>query len=176
MQKYLKKFAAIFVALMATVCLAVFAVACGDKTGNDNGNGDDNNTYATTTFTVIVKDENGNPIDGTREAGWESDATGLPAAAAVQFCSVLANGTLGTCANPVSIDAEGKATIDLSTLVSTKEVLENQGDTVIAFELHICNVESKGYDKGEDNSAYGRYEIDKVPLTINVTLKLAEAE
>lgn len=182
MQKYLKKFAAIFVALIATVCLATFAVACSDKTGDDNGDnggissgdptGGNEDTFATTTFTVIVLDKDGNPIDGTTDAGWVTDMTGAPTAAQIQFCAVMEDGTLGTCARPVDIGADGKATIALSTLVSTQAELEKYGDTVTAFELHICNVESKGYDKGDGNAAYGRYEVDKIPLTIEVTLKL----
>lgn len=171
MQKFLKKFAAIFAAALAVVCLAVFAVAC-DKGGNGDGEGDGNNGggYATTTFTVIVKDENGNPIDGTSDI-WENDnIPGMPYNAQVQFCSVTdnENNRLGTCNNPVAIGADGKAVIDLEGIRVTAEAMSTN-----LFELHICNVECQGYTKGEYNAAYGRYEVDKIPLVIEVTLKFA---
>lgn len=168
--KFLKKFAAILAAIMAVTCLAVFAVAC-NKDSDDKEEG-----YATTTFTVIVQYEDGTPIDGTknRDGGsWLSDAVWpameLPAnCAQVQFCSVKSDGELGSCANPVNIDAEGKATLEVSAI---KTVAETMQTTTV--ELHICNVKGFGYDKGEGNSAYGRFEIDKIPLTITVKLKKA---
>lgn len=195
MQKFLKKFAAIFAAVLMIACMAAFAVACEDKTPDDDKNNnnqtndDTNNTdgtqYATDEFVVIVKDENGNPIDGTKDGGgWESDALeGWPADASVQFCSVISDehNVLGTCNNPVAIGADGKATISLESLRTTAETLSAQYNTEITlFELHICNVESKGYTKGEtDGTApgvYGRFDINEMPLEITVTLILAEAE
>lgn len=184
MQNFLKKFGAIFVALLATVCLAVFAVACGnddedpDNGGNppiddENPNGDE---YATDTFTVTVLYEDGTPIDGTKHSSGESwimDALwptmSMPASyAQVQFCSVLADGTLGTCANPVNIGEDGKATLNVADIVSVAETVNTT-----TVELHILNVKGYGYDKGEGNELYGKFEITEIPTEITVTLQPA---
>ena len=198
MQKFLKKFVAVFAAVLMIACMASFAVACKDKDtdpdkdnptnqnpGNDNNQDNNENQYATDEFTVIVKDENGNPIDGTKDGGgWESDAmAGWPSDASVQFCSVINNemNVLGTCNNPVAIGADGKAVISLKALQTTAKTLSEQYNTEITlFELHICNVESKGYSKGETDGTkpgvYGRFNINEMPLEITVTLVRATAE
>lgn len=164
MTKFFKKFAAVIAVLMTVVCLAVFAAAC-DKTG-----GDDSGDYATDTFTVIVKDENGNRIDGTSDI-WEHDQIpGYKMNAAVQFCAVIddANNRLGSCIDPVNIDENGEAVIDVTEL---KASAARMGTDL--YELHICNVECQGYTKGEYNAAYKRWNVNKIPLVIEVTLKLA---
>lgn len=162
--KFFKRFAVIFAAVVTTVLLAAFATACEKKT---------NTEYATTEFTVIVKYEDGTLLDGTkhRDGGtWMNDAVQtLPAISAqIQFCAVLPSGELGICATPVNINENGKAVISLSAI---KAAADSQNTNKV--ELHICNISSYGYTKGEDNSAYGRYEVDKIPLEITVTLKLA---
>ena len=178
--KFLKKFTAIFAAVLVIVCLAAFAVACEDNSGNNNeGNnnvvgGDEQNNneqYATDTFTVIVKYEDGTPVDGAkhRDGGdWTHDLMPIPAPAQVQFCAVMPSGVLGSCNTPVTIGEDGKVTIELAGILSTAESMQTN-----LFELHIKNVKSYGFTDGENNGAYGRFEVDKIPLTIEVTLKLA---
>ena len=175
MQNFLKKFGAIFVAIIATVCLAVFAVACGDNEKNPDDNPTDGD-YATTTFTVVVQYEDGTPIDGTKHSSgesWINDALwptmSMPAAAAqVQFCSYDEAGQLVTCNVPTNIGEDGRAEISLEALRKTAETVN-----VTLFELHICNVKSYGYDKGEGTSAYGIYNINEIPKVITVKLQLA---
>lgn len=160
--KFFKKFAAVFAAVVATVFLAAFATAC-DKSGNED-------EFATTTFTVIVQDENGNPIDGT-DAKWKNDAMPeISANVQVQFCAVSADGTGNTeaCAQPDSVNSEGKATVSLEKLVTAA-----QGQNSNKVELHILSVTSNGYVKGESGE-YLQYELDKIPLTITIKLKLAD--
>lgn len=155
MQKFLRKFAVLLMAVVATVCTVAFIAACDKNDGEKS-------EYATTTFTVIVQDENGNVIDGTTFG--INDVNGTSAdTVKIQVCAVNGDGTLGTCLNTTfAVNAEGKATVDLS-LVKTLD--SNK------FELHVMNVQSKGYTKGENTGDYGRYEVDKVPLTITVKLK-----
>lgn len=167
--KLFKKLAVVLAAVLTTACLSVFAAACTE--------GDDT-VYATDTVTVIVQYEDGTPIDGTKHSSGESwlsdtmfelDIESPAPCTQVQFCVVYENGSLGACAAPVNIDEDGKAVLQLSDL---KEFVE--ANNVTLLELHICNVKSYGYDKGEDNAVYGRYEIDKIPATITVTLKAAQ--
>lgn len=186
--KFVKKFTAIFAAILVTVCLAVFAVACEDNNGDNNGDGNNNNVvdgnggnnnnnnnndqYATDTFTVIVKYEDGTPVNGTKksdEESWMHDLIpGMATNAQVQFCAVMPSGELGSCNIPVNIGEDGTAIIELAGILSTAEAMNTN-----LFELHIKNVRSYGFTDGENNGAYGRFETDKIPLTIEVTLKLA---
>lgn len=161
--KFFKKFAAIFAAIVATVCIAAFATACDD----------DKVEYATTEFTVTFKYEDGTAFDGSKHKSgesWMNDAVQtIPAPhAQIQFCAVLPSGELGICANPIDIGEDGKVVVPLAAI---KAAAESQNTNMV--ELHICNISSYGYTKGEDNSAYGRYEVDKIPVSLTITLKLA---
>lgn len=175
MQNFLKKFGAIVIAILAATCMAIFAVACGD--GEDTPGNDDG--YATESFTVIVQYEDGTPIDGTKHSSgesWINDALwptmSMPAACIqIQFCVVKADGTLGSCANPVNVGEDGKAEIPLTGEKGLFTAAETLGSSM--FELHICNVMGYGYDKGENNSAYGRYNVNEMPKEITVKLQLA---
>ena len=160
MQKLFKRFALLLTAMIAILCMTAFGVACtdgGDKPGIENPNGDNNN-YATTTFTVIVKDENGNIVDPSIGMYY-----GEPTSVAVRFCSVMPNGELGACANPVAINSEGKAVFDLAALKGELSASIAEGSTKMG--LHIYAVEELGYE--ED---YAEYEYDKIPLEIVVQL------
>lgn len=191
--KFVKKFTAIFAAILVTVCLAVFAVACEDNNGDNNGDGNnitdgnggnnnnDNNNdqYATDTFTVKVFYEDGTtPVDGTkhRDGGdWMWDAVSTVVSpyggACVQFCAVLEDGSLGACDDLYNLDENGVATVNLSGLVT---VANSQHTKMV--ELHVKEVKSYGYTDGEKIGVYGRFEIDKIPLEITVTLQTATAE
>lgn len=118
MQKFTKRFAVIVMALIATVCLAVFAAACKD--------GGDGETYATESFTVTVLDENGNAINGTTFS-----VVDVPVK--IQFCD--AENTSG-CATPVAVGTDGKATINMETTG-----LKGLGASTV--ELHVQNLDAK---------------------------------
>lgn len=168
--KLFKKFAVVFAAIVAIFALAAFA-ACTDKPDNGDDGGDV--VYATTEFTITIKYEDGTTIDGTkhRDGGsWMNDAdtTSPVTNVRIQYCAVFADGSLGSCANPVVVNENGQAVISVSDVKSFVESVN-----AVKFELHIMHVSSYGYTKGEDNSAYGRYEIDKIPVDLTVTLKLA---
>lgn len=153
--KFFKKFAAIFAAVLATACFGILATAC---------NKEDEPKYATDTFTVIVKDENGNAIDGTT-FGENDIIPGEPGVVKIQFCVVdPATGKAGACATPVETDNTGKATLSVETLVAAASA-----NNSTKIELHIINVTNKGYVKGDDGE-YGQFEVDKIPTTITVTL------
>lgn len=154
MQKLFKRFSVVIMALAMVVCLAACATACT--------NGNDEEQYATDTFTVTVLDENGNPIDGTNfgQEDFPDDNGVYPTCAVkIQFCTL--NGGC-TPKNP-EVGADGKVTIELSDL----KMLAPNGETI---ELHVLYVEGKGYKK-----EYGQYKVDKIPLEITVTLALKAA-
>lgn len=142
---------------------------------DENGNCacGENDKYATTTFTVIVQYEDGTPIDGTKHRdgeSWIMDALGFPAnCARVQFCTVLADGSLGSCTNPVDIGKDGKAIVEIADILKLAEVVNTT-----TVELNILNVKGNGYDKGEGNALYGRFEITEIPTEIIVTLQFAK--
>lgn len=162
MQKLFKRCALVLTAMIAILCMAAFAVACTD--GGDNGdpsNGGDKTEYATTTFTVTVNDENGNPVDPSIGMYY-----GEPYTIKVQFCSVLPSGELGECAAIVDLNSEAKVTFNLENIKSLMHNSIEQGAT--KMELHVHGVAELGYE-----ATYAQYEFDKVPLEIVVTLKLA---
>ena len=143
MQKFTKRLAVIVMALIATVCLAVCMAAC---------NKDDDEKYATDTFTVTVLDENGNPIDGTTfgQGDWDPDDHQVT----IQFCSED-NGC--TAFNP-KVGKDGKATIKISDVKLVTETGK--------VELHVLGVEKVGYKK-----EYSQYSVNKIPLEITVKLE-----
>lgn len=147
MNKFFKKLAVAITALVAVMCIAAFATAC-DKGGEDGG-------YATTSFTVTVLGEDGNPFDGTQgDSGHKVK---------LQFCAVK-DGVAGSClsAHQPEVGTDGKVSVDLTqikTFVTDKDA--NQ------FIIHIINLDGQGYSY-EGN--YGVYEIDKVPKAITITL------
>ena len=142
MQKFMKRFAVVIMALVATVLMAVFATACED---NKSGN------YATDTFTVTVLDENGNAIDGTTFGYAAGDPTWTQVR--LQFCND------GGCSSYIKVGADGKATVELEK--DGINSLRGNGD----IELHIQNLPT------EYKVEYSKYNIDKIPLEITVTLE-----
>ena len=147
MQKVLKRVAIALLALAATVCMVVLA-ACQPE--DDNGE-----DYATTSFTITVKDENGNTIDGTM-FGEKFDS---PTAASVEFC-VHDQGCWGEM---FRIDADGKVTVSVPAL---KEYASGFNSDEV--EVHIRNISAKGYT--ED---YGVLNVNQIPLNVEITLKKA---
>lgn len=142
MTKLFKTVTVVAATLIAALCLCLFAAAC------------DKEEYATDSFTVTVKDENGNLVDGT--------ATN----AEIQCCAVGADGTLGVCygGKQFFIDENGVATVDL---IAIKDFVASFGEST-QFELHVLNVD--GYAEGDENSEYGRYDVNKVPKSIEIKL------
>ena len=125
MQKIMKRFAVILMAVISTVCIAVFAAGC------------DKESYATDTFTVTVLDEKGKAIDGTTfgEADYDPDNHQVT----IQFCNEDGG---CTSVNP-KVGSDGKATIKVSDI---KQIAETG-----KVELHVLGVTKVGYKKEYDN-------------------------
>lgn len=160
MQKLFKKIAVLLTAVIAVLGIAVFATACDDK-----GNSGDNTKYATagSTIKITVVDENGDPINGPTFG--VDEWSGATMNAQAQFCSYYeATGTLGMCASPVDINAQGIAILEYDAIKSNAD---NSTPAATKVELHILFVEEAGYEKD-----YGVYDVNKIPTEITVTLKL----
>lgn len=165
MQKLFKKIAVLLIALVAVLGITAFATACDDNSV----------TYATagTEITIIVKDENGNRIDGPNfgktDDGEEDFKVG------VNLCTVVpdAEGGLGNCSQIAWLDATGEVKIKYDDIVRTLETTKTaypNNNVTGEMELHVNYVKGKGYEH-----TYGKYPIDKIPSTITITLvKLAD--
>ena len=164
MQKLFKKIAVLLTALIAVLGISAFATACTDDSVTYAKSGDE--------ITIIVKDENGNRINGETFGEYY----GQPFQVKIQFCSVVpdAEGGLGLCqSEPTPVDSNGEAKVSYDEL---KQVIENTknspsyaGKNITGeHELHVLYIADKGYEKD-----YGKYHMDRFPSTITVTLKLA---
>ena len=164
MQKLFKKIAVLLTALIAVLGISAFATACTDDSVTYAKSGDE--------ITVIVKDENGNRINGETFGEYY----GQPFQVTVMFCSVVTDepSGQGLCQEtPTPVDSKGEAKVSYDDL---KRVIENTKNSPgyagknITGELflHVNYVEDKGYEKD-----YEKYPLDKMPTTITVTLKLA---
>lgn len=91
MQKLFKRLTVVLAAVLAVVCLGVFAAACTD----DNSNKD--------SYTVTVQYEDGTPVDGSK--------TGMQ----VQICIWIdATKEVKNCYGTFNVGTDGKATVPVS--------------------------------------------------------------
>lgn len=164
MQKLFKKIAVLLTALIAVLGISAFATACTDDSVTYAKSGDE--------ITIIVKDENGNRINGETFGEMYEQ----PMQVRIQFCSVVpdADGGLGLCqSDPSLVNSNGEAKVSYDVLVQLQHNTENSPayankNITGELELHVLYIQDKGYEKD-----YAKYPLDKIPTTITVTLKLA---
>lgn len=157
MQKLFKKCALVLTAMIAVLCMATFALACTDG-GDVGGDPIDNNEYATDTFTVLVVDEAGNPIDGTTFIADEQ--------LKIQYCAPG-----GACsANLPAVGTDGKATLDVQAVREIAAIVENN-EIVELHVLPIVEANPEYYAAYEVTSDYLELNTTRIPLEIVITIK-----
>lgn len=158
MQKLFKKCALVLTAMIAVLCMATFAVACTDGGKPNEGDGENKNEYATTTFTVLVVDEAGNPIDGTTFLEGEQ--------LKIQYCAPG-----GACSATLpAVGTDGKATLDVQAVREIAAIVENN-EIVELHVLPIIEANPEYYAAYEVTSDYLELNTTRIPLEIVITIK-----
>lgn len=164
MQKLFKKWALVLTAMIAVLCMATFALACTD--GGNGGDGEDETEYATDTFTVLVVDEDGNPIDGTTFLSYEEEGETVYEQLKIQYCAPD-----GACsANLPAVGTDGKATLDVQSVRDIAAIVENN-EIVELHVLPIVEANPEYYEAYEVISDYLELNTTRIPLEIVITIK-----